>query len=61
VARVDDPQACEIVNPVESDRQNRATVRPIAGHRGSLKVDGGFLHGMMLPPRTGAVFVQVKE
>jgi glycosidase len=70
IVRLDDPQACEVVDPPENAPQARPTIRlieplaPPAGSPGSRKPVGsgsakivdGHLRGLTLPPRTGAIF-----
>jgi len=57
ILRLDDPGVCEIVTP-EDDLKMRPTIRPIDGHTSGLRVDKGRLRGLVLPPRSGAVFAR---
>ena len=56
VIRLDDSQACKLVEPAAGNRAARPTVQPVKGFRSKLRVRGGRLQGGLLAPRTGGVF-----
>ncbi|HVP13665.1 MAG TPA: alpha amylase N-terminal ig-like domain-containing protein [Phycisphaerae bacterium] len=56
IVRLDDPAECEIVGPPADQPKARPTVRPIDGHKPTVKVVDGKLKGIRLEPRTGAMF-----
>jgi glycosidase len=59
VVRLDDPRACEIVEP--ENPADRPTVRPVAGHRTSLRVEAGRLQGTLVGRWGAAVFAVVAD
>ncbi|MBN2559549.1 MAG: alpha amylase N-terminal ig-like domain-containing protein [Phycisphaerae bacterium] len=61
VLRLDDPAACEVVDPPVGDPTARPTLRPVDGYASPLKVVDGHLRGMTLGPRTAGVFQLAKR
>lgn len=57
VVRLDDPAQAELVPPPADQPKARPTLRILDGKKSGLSVDDGKLHGMMLPPRSAAVFM----
>jgi len=55
--RLDDPKVCAIVDPPPGDPKARPIIRRIPGGKSSVIVEDGKLHGAMLAPRTGGVFL----
>jgi glycosidase len=56
VLRLDDPHACEVVDPPASEPTARPSIRAIPGYRSPYRIADGRLKGGILPPRTGGVF-----
>ncbi|MFH1419488.1 MAG: alpha amylase N-terminal ig-like domain-containing protein [Planctomycetota bacterium] len=59
IVRLDDPNACEVIEPAADQPAARPTVRLIQGHDSPVKVAEGRLKGVMLSPRTGGIFMRV--
>jgi len=59
VVRLDDPEACEVIDPPADRPDARPTIRPIQGHDSPVKVADGQLKGITLGPRTGGIFRRV--
>lgn len=59
IARLDDPNQTELIMPAKDAPTSRPKVRPMADYESNLKVENGLLHGMMLEPRSAAVFGKV--
>jgi hypothetical protein len=54
--RLDDPQACRLVEPSADAPTARPTVQQVKGFRSKLRVRDGRLQGGRLAPRSGGVF-----
>jgi glycosidase len=54
--RLDDPQACRLVEPPADAPTARPTVQQVKGFRSKLRVRDGRLQGGRLAPRSGGVF-----
>lgn len=56
VVRLDDPVACALSEPRETDSRARNRVAPVEPPASKLRVEEGHLRGGLLSPRTGGIF-----
>lgn len=59
IVRLDDPEACEVVDANPNDVAARPTLKIIEGRKSKVKVEGGRLKGLTLPGKTGGIFKRV--